>query len=88
MNFDPNEYEIGGLVKRVTFQTGQLAGLGNDEDGEHYFEVNYNSATREFELITIWPYDDDTQVQAECWSRKPGTPIYCGTCVCRTSITR
>lgn len=58
MNFDPNEYEIGGLVKRVTFQTGQLAGLGNDEDGEHYFEVNYNSATREFELITIWPYDD------------------------------
>lgn len=62
MNFDPNEYEIGGQVKRVTFQTGQLAGLGNDEDGEHYFEVNYNSETREFELITIWPYDDDTQV--------------------------
>ena len=62
MNFDPNEYEIGDLVKRVTFQTGQLAGLGNDEDGEHYFEVNYNSATREFELITIWPYDDDMQV--------------------------
>lgn len=62
MNFDPNEYEIGGLMKRVTFQTGQLAGLGNDEDGEHYFEVNYNSETREFELITIWPYDDDTQV--------------------------
>ena len=62
MNFDPNEYEIGGLVKRVTFQTGQLAGLGNDEDGEHYFEVNYNSETREFELITIWPYDDDMQV--------------------------
>ena len=62
MNFDPNEYEIGGLVKRVTFQTGPLAGLGNDEDGEHYFEVNYNSETREFELITIWPYDDDTQV--------------------------
>ena len=62
MNFDPNEYEIGGMVKRVTFQTGQLAGLGNDEDGEHYFEVNYNSERREFELITIWPYDDDTQV--------------------------
>ena len=62
MNFDPNEYEIGGLVKRVTFQTGQLAGQGNDEDGEHYFEVNYNSERREFELITIWPYDDDTQV--------------------------
>ena len=72
MNFDPNEYEIGGLVKRVTFQTGQLAGLGNDEDGEHYFEVNYNSATREFELITIWPYDDDTQVPGGVLEPKAG----------------
>lgn len=72
MNFDPNEYEIGGLVKRMTFQTGQLAGLGNDEDGEHYFEVNYNSATREFELITIWPYDDDTQVPGGVLEPKAG----------------
>ena len=72
MNFDPNEYEIGGLVKRVTYQTGQLAGLGNDEDGEHYFEVNYNSATREFELITIWPYDDDTQVPGGVLEPKAG----------------
>ena len=72
MNFDPNEYEIGGLVKRVTFQTGQLAGLGNDENGEHYFEVNYNSATREFELITIWPYDDDAQVPGGVLEPKAG----------------
>lgn len=72
MNFDPNEYEIGDLVKRVTFQTGQLAGLGNDEDGEHYFEVNYNSETREFELITIWPYDDDTQVPGGVLEPKAG----------------
>lgn len=72
MNFDPNEYEIGGLVKRVTFQTGQLAGLGNDEDGEHYFEVNYNSERREFELITIWPYDDDTQVPGGVLEPKAG----------------
>ena len=33
---------------------------GRGED--HYFEVNFNSATREFEIITIWPYDDDTQL--------------------------
>lgn len=72
MNFDPNEYEIGDLVKRVTFQTGQLVGLGNDENGEHYFEVNYNSATREFELITIWPYDDDTQVPGGVLEPKAG----------------
>jgi hypothetical protein len=59
--FDPNDYEIGGLVKRVSFQEGsELAGLGTDND--HYFEVNFNSDTREFEIITIWPYEDDTQL--------------------------
>lgn len=59
--FDPNDYEIGGLVKRVSFQEGsELAGLGTDND--HYFEVNFNSDTKEFEIITIWPYDDDMQL--------------------------
>lgn len=33
--FDPNQYEIGGLVKRITFQSGEL--LGRE------FEVNYDS---------------------------------------------
>ena len=61
LNFDPNKYEIGGLVKRVSFQEGsELAGLGTSED--HYFEVNYDSKAQEFELITIWPYDDETQL--------------------------
>lgn len=61
LTFDPNDYEIGGLVKHVSFQEGsELAGLGVD-DG-HYFEVNYNSETGEFEIVTIWPYDDDTQL--------------------------
>ena len=61
LNFDPNKYEIGGLVKRVSFQEGsELAGLGTSED--HYFEVNYDSKTQEFEIITIWPYDDETQL--------------------------
>lgn len=63
LSFDPNNYEIAGLVKRVSFQEGsELAGLGADEDGTYYFEVNYNSDTREFEIITVWPYDDDTQL--------------------------
>lgn len=53
--FDPNEYEIAGLVKRVTFQEGsELAGLGNDDNGTHYLEVNFDSKTREFEIITIF----------------------------------
>lgn len=61
--FNPNDYEIGGMVKRVSFQEGsELAGLGDEEDGTYYFEVNYNSDAREFEIITIWPYDDDTQL--------------------------
>ena len=54
LTFDPNEYEIAGLVKHVSFQSGELEGRD--------FEVNYNSSTREFEIITTWPYDDDTQL--------------------------
>ena len=61
LNFDPNKYEIANLVKRVSFQEGsELAGLGTDAD--HYFEVNFNSETKEFEIITIWPYNDGTQL--------------------------
>ena len=63
LNFDPNAYELAGKVKRVSFQEGgELAGLGEEEDGTYYFEVNFDSDTREFEIITIWPYDDDTQL--------------------------
>lgn len=60
LSFDPNEYEIGGETKRVSFEDGDLAGLGESDD--HYFEVNFDSKTREFEIITIWPYADNTQV--------------------------
>lgn len=63
LNFDPNTYELAGKVKRVSFQEGgELAGLGEEEDGTYYFEVDFDSDTREFEIITIWPYDDDTQL--------------------------
>lgn len=71
--FDPNQYEIGGLVKRVSFQEGsELAGLGNEDDGTYYFEVNFDSETREFELITIWPYDDETQLPGGTLAPKAG----------------
>lgn len=62
LTFDPNEYELPGLVKRVTFQDGELAGQGLDEGENFYFEVNYHSDTREFEIITIWPKDNDMQL--------------------------
>lgn len=54
LTFDPNSYEIAGLVKQMTFQSGELNGRD--------FEVNYDTKKREFEIITQWPYDDDTQL--------------------------
>lgn len=63
LTFNPNDYMIGGKVFRVSFQQGsELGGLGDEEDGTYYFEVNYNADTREFEIITIWPYDNDVQL--------------------------
>lgn len=71
--FDPNDYELGGKVKRVSFQEGsELAGIGDEDDGTYYFEVNFNSDTREFEIITIWPYDDDTQLPVDKLIPKDG----------------
>lgn len=59
LGFDPNDYEIAGRVKRVSFQEpSELAGLGSEEDGSHYFEVNYDSDTGEFEIITVFPSAD------------------------------
>ena len=73
LNFDPNDYEIGGLVKRVSFQEGsELAGLGDEENGTYYFEVNFNSSTREFEIITIWPYGDEMQLPGDKLVPKAG----------------
>ena len=64
LSFDPNTYEIGGLVKQVTFQSGELNG--------REFEVNFNSKSREFEIITQWPYDDETQLPGGLLVPKPG----------------
>lgn len=71
--FDPNDYEIGGMVKRVSFQEGsELGGLGQEDSGTYYFEVNYDSDTREFEIITIWPYDNDVQLPGGALVPKAG----------------
>lgn len=47
--FNPNEYEIAGLVKHITFNSGELMG--------QEFEVNYSADSNEFELITRWTGD-------------------------------
>lgn len=50
--FDPNSYLLPNEKMRVSFQTGDLQGLGDTDD--HYFEADYNSTTGEFEIINIW----------------------------------
>ena len=71
--FDPNDYMIGGKVIRVSFQEGsELAGQGDEDNGTYYFEVNFDSKTREFEIITIWPYDNDMQLPGDKLIPKPG----------------
>lgn len=55
MAFDPSskENQIAGLVKHISFQTGELAGRD--------FEVNYDSKTKEWEIINIYP-DEKIQI--------------------------
>ncbi|WP_295990484.1 hypothetical protein [uncultured Alistipes sp.] len=62
--FNPNDYEIGGLVKQITFQSGELRG--------RTFEVNYDAEAREFEIITQWPYDDAMQLPSPPLVPAPG----------------
>lgn len=62
--FNPNKYELAGLVKHVVFQSGELNGRD--------FEVNYHTEEREFEIITTWPYNDDMQLPGGLLIPKPG----------------
>ena len=51
MTFDPNDFEIGGLAKHITFQTGELAG--------REFEVKYDSKAMEWEIINTYPSETE-----------------------------
>lgn len=53
LDFNPNDYEIAGLVKHIHFETGELSGFD--------FEANYDASTGEFELINQYP-DDGAQI--------------------------
>lgn len=53
LNFNPNDYDMEGLVKHVVFQSGELNGRD--------FEVNYNATEKEFEIITQFP-DESSQL--------------------------
>ena len=62
--FNPNKYELAGLVKHVVFQSGELNGRD--------FEVNYHAEEKEFEIITTWPYNDEMQLPGGLLIPKPG----------------
>ncbi len=48
--FNPNNYEIAGLVKQLTFQSGELNGRD--------FEANWHADTGEWEIINQYPYEN------------------------------
>lgn len=50
MQFDPSKYEIAGLVKQVTFVSGELNG--------REFEANWHPDTEEWEIINVYLSDD------------------------------
>lgn len=56
--FNPNDYEIAEQVKMIAFQTGELAGRGDDKGS---FQANWHEDTKEWEIINTYP-DDDTQI--------------------------
>lgn len=58
--FNPNDYELPNEVKRISFQSGELEGLGISDD--HYFEANWHEDKKEWEIITQWPDDYDGQL--------------------------
>ena len=62
--FNPDEYSIAGLVKHIIFQSGDVAGVD--------FECNYLSQSGEIEIITQWPYSDDTQLPNAILAPKVG----------------
>lgn len=58
ISFNPNDYEIPEYTKMIAFQSGELAGRG-DEKGN--FQANWHEDTKEWEIINTYP-DDNTQI--------------------------
>lgn len=68
MTFNPNEYEIPEYTKMLAFQTGDLAGRGNEEGS---FEANWHADTLEWEIINLYP-DEETQLPGGVIVPQPG----------------
>lgn len=59
MAFSPMDYQIPDLTFMLAFQTGDLAGRGNGEDGS--FEAAWHEDTSEWEIINVYP-DETAQI--------------------------
>ena len=59
MEFNPMDYQIPDLTFMLAFQTGDLAGRGNGEDGS--FEAAWHEDTSEWEIINVYP-DETAQI--------------------------
>ena len=59
MAFNPMDYQIPDLTFMLAFQTGDLAGRGNGEDGS--FEAAWHEDTSEWEIINVYP-DETAQI--------------------------
>lgn len=68
MDWNPKECEIPGLTYMLSFQTGELAGRGNDEGA---FEAAWHEDTKEWEIVNVYP-DDTTQIPGGEIVPKPG----------------
>lgn len=68
MDWNPEDCQIAGLDFMLRFQTGELAGRGND-DGS--FQAAWHKDTKEWEIINVYP-DESTQLPGGAIIPKPG----------------
>ena len=68
MDWNPKDYEIPDLAYMLSFQTGELAGRGNDEGA---FEAKWHNDTKEWEIVNVYP-NSETQIPGGLIVPKPG----------------
>ena len=68
MDWNPKDYEIPDLTYMLSFQTGELAGRGNDEGA---FEAKWHNDTKEWEIVNVYP-DSETQIPGGLIVPNPG----------------
>ena len=68
MDWNPKDYEIPDLTYMLSFQTGELAGRGNDEGA---FEAKWHNGTKEWEIVNVYP-ESETQIPGGLIVPNPG----------------